>query len=167
MTTAEPYGPKFDVQRLLEKYYADIRHIETERHWFLAAYSIVVAGVLAFLGQDDQLRNFVFGFASLTGLTIVGFLHAFRASFVLNLVQKEVKAIVGSWDCAGEFGDTEWSVRWLWPTLREPEGKHLSHWHGWLQLPLTFTTISLAIYILTFALFTFLLVRNTVAWVQN
>ena len=31
-----------DVEQLLEKYYADLRHIETERHWFLGSYAVVV-----------------------------------------------------------------------------------------------------------------------------
>ena len=85
-----------DVERLLEKYFADIRHVETERHWFLGAYAVVIAGSLAFLAQDGQLRNFVFVFASLTGLSIVGFFQAWRSACVLGLLQKETEEIVNS-----------------------------------------------------------------------
>ena len=86
-----------DVQRLLEKYYADIRHIETERHWFLAAYAVVVAGTLAFLAQSHNQFSFLFGFGVLIALTIIGLLQSFRSAWTLEVVQTETREIVQLW----------------------------------------------------------------------
>ena len=83
-----------DVERLLEKYNADIRHIETERHWFLGAYAVVAAGVLAFLAQNSIALNFIFGFGALWLLSLLGLIFSLRAGWVLGVLQSEIQDIV-------------------------------------------------------------------------
>jgi len=89
---------EFNVHLLLEEKWRSIRHIETERHWILAAYSVVVAGVLSFLGQNQDGSVIpIFAFTILLVLAIFGFLHACRAAWQLGQIQFETREIVGLW----------------------------------------------------------------------
>ena len=90
---------EFNVHLLLEEKWRSIRHIETERHWILAAYSVVVAGVLSFLGQNqgDGSGIPIFAFTILLVMAIFGFLHACRAAWQLGQIQFETREIVGLW----------------------------------------------------------------------
>jgi hypothetical protein len=140
-----------DVQRLLEKYYADIRHIETERHWFLGAYAVVVAGVLAFLAQNSIPLNFIFGFGALWILAVFGFLHGFRSAWILGILQNEAKDIVINW-LASPRSDDYWIERWMWATERGQKPKPF-WWLDLLMSPYMFGSLNLWVYFVSFCFF--------------
>jgi hypothetical protein len=145
-----------DIQRLLEKYYPDIRHIETERHWFLGAYAVVVAGVLAFLAQNSITLNFIFGFGALWILAVFGFLHGLRSAWILELLQNEAKDIVICWRDNPEGNNTQWIERWMWPSQRGKKPKR-DWWSDLLcdlkRPPPSFTSVSLWVYVVSFCFF--------------
>lgn len=82
-----------NVERLLEKYYSDIRHVETERHWFLGAFAVAVAGVLAFLAQDIVPGHRAVGFGALVVISLLGLFYAIRAAQILSILQIEAEKV--------------------------------------------------------------------------
>ena len=70
-------------ERIINKKCVDLKHIETERHWFLGAFAVAVAGILAFLAQNTGDARLV-GTALLTVLSFVGWVHAMRAGWMLQ-----------------------------------------------------------------------------------
>ena len=80
--------------RLLEKLWGDIRHIETERHWFLGAYAVLVVGVLVAddLAVSKTFRGFPSGVLAVAGF--LGLIHSVRAAWVLLLVQDKINEAV-------------------------------------------------------------------------
>jgi len=107
-----------DYQGLLEQKWGGIKHLETERHWFLGALAVVVAGTLAFLSQKggDPVINFSSVYGALSILSFLGFLHALRVSFLLLKLQNDTQAIAQKWMASG-FIDAQfmgwWSFRHL------------------------------------------------------
>jgi len=166
----------FDVERLLEKRFQDIRHIETERHWLLGSYAVIVAGVLAFLSQVsvgiNNLPNAEFAFGILISLSFLGFLHAWRAAIILYWIQQDTKEIVDYWKCDPKTQDISWwKEMWKWRHLRSQPPKE----GGWLgnfrkdpalkvfapwPLPLNFAKVGLITYILGIGVFSYLLYIN-------
>jgi hypothetical protein len=107
-----------DVQRLLEKYFADIRHVETERHWLLGVYAVIVAGAIALLVEIQSTNHRAITVAVLLVLSVVGLLHTLRATLVLRLIQDEIKAIVEKWQSDPGLKCANWPTHWKWPTMR-------------------------------------------------
>ena len=145
-----------NVERLLEKYYLDIRHVETERHWFLGAYAIAAAGVLAFLAQDVIASHRAFGFGVLGVLSVLGCIHAIRAARILGVLQKEAGDVVDKWQKDPDLTDQDWRTMWKWPTRRDknpPSGWlwGLINWH--------FSALYVWVYVLGAGVFLYLLVR--------
>ena len=71
-----------DIVRLLEKSWNDLRHVETERHWILTAYAVIVAGVLSLIvepGNSDTTNGFSYLLLAILG--VIGGLHSFRAAY--------------------------------------------------------------------------------------
>ena len=160
-----------DVQRLLEKYFSDMRHVETERHWFLGAYSVVIAGTLAFLAQDDSQFNHIFAYAGLVVLSFIGFLHALRSVWILELIQIEVGEIVEAWSRDPKLTSGVLIERWAWPhmPIRQASGEWRTDlgtqwWRELLmpRFPPQFTNIGVYIYVIGFFIFGFLAGAN--AW---
>lgn len=101
--------------RLIEKRYEDIRHIETEQHWFLASYAVVIAGVLAFLTPNEKQSIYVTAFGILFVVSLVGLLHALRATKILHDVQRDAKNIVSRWsEEATDDSGRSWRQKWQW-----------------------------------------------------
>jgi len=81
--------------RLLEKLWADLRHIETERHWFLGAYAVIAVGVVALADDLAGLKAYRgFPFVVATGASLLGLIHTVRAAWALLLVQDKINAVV-------------------------------------------------------------------------
>ena len=71
-----------EIIRLLEKKWSDLRHVETERHWILTAYAVIVVGTLSLIvkpGISDTISAIFFLFLAILGL--IGGLHSFRAAW--------------------------------------------------------------------------------------
>ncbi len=90
----------FDVVRLLEKRFVDIRHVEAERHWFLLAFFVFIAGVLTFLAQHDERHNLLFAYGILWLISILGLLHAWRFAHVLQEIQSDIGEMGNEWSRA-------------------------------------------------------------------
>lgn len=90
-----------EFERLLEKKWADLRHLETERHWFLGFYSVLAGGGLALLGQINQGSNSVISpqliFFVLFVLSVIGLLHTVAVQWGLGRIQTEINHIVEIW----------------------------------------------------------------------
>ena len=155
---------QFDVERLLEKRFQDMRHIETERHWVLGTYAVIIAGILAFLPQIPSNSNDFpaaeFAFGVLVILSITGLLHAWRAAIILHLIQVDVDEIVNKWQNDPTVSDFIWWIRqWQWPDRR---GRHT--WALWNFIPLprqlTFVRISMLMYEIGLVVFIILLIKS-------
>ena len=152
-----------DVQRLLEKRFEDIKHIETERHWFLGAYAVVVAGILTFLAQNEQAGIFSFAFAALTILSFLGLLHTLRAAWIGHLINNDIRQLVKHWEKDPAVKDIKWLEEWLWPQWREQGLRELRpHFWHWLFNLLRrfwqFVSITLLFYLLSLIIFAWLFV---------
>jgi len=120
-----------DFERLLEKKWGDLKHLETERHWFLGAFAVFVAGNLAFLSQINE--NNVSGisqvhvYSVLSFLALIGLLHALRISWMLLKLQNDITEIVQKWQEGA--GSSDKQIREFWSYTRE-EGilKIGNHW---------------------------------------
>ena len=88
-----------------------IRHVETERHWFLGSFAIVVAGTLAFLAQDGQPRIYVFAFAVLSSLSVFGGLLAWRAGWIIVGLFAEIDIIIENWEQDPQVQQMGWHKR--------------------------------------------------------
>lgn len=95
---------ELDFQRLLEKKWGDLKHLETERHWFLGAFAVVVACSLAFLSQGGNI-DFLWVYVVLSVLSAVGFAHALRISLLLLKLQNDTQAIAQKWRADGFIGE--------------------------------------------------------------
>jgi len=87
-----------DFMRLLEKKWTDLRHVETERHWILTAYAVIVAGTLSLIvktGNSDASNAISYLILAILGM-IAG-LHSFRAAWQLREVQNSIDKIVKEW----------------------------------------------------------------------
>ena len=91
-------GMNDEIIRLLEKKWSDLRHVETERHWILTAYAVIVAGVLSLIVDPDNsdTRNAI-SYLLLAILGLIGGLHSFRAAWLLREVQESINVIVSRW----------------------------------------------------------------------
>lgn len=106
--------PAIDVERLLEKLYGDIKHIEAERHWFLAAFAVAVAGSVAFLGQTFEKGTSLTVLSVLWVVSFLGLLHSFRAGSRLDLVQTHTRRVIDRWAEKLQSVGITWKEEWHW-----------------------------------------------------
>jgi hypothetical protein len=162
-----------DFPRLLEKYFDDIKHIETESHWFFAAYAVVLAGVLTFLSREDGQSDFVFAWAVVLLLSFMGWLHSLPATKILYKLQNETVGLVRLWQesLTPKSDDFRLSEHWLWPLLRD--GGQREHWWSDLVVdlfkmrkrsPPHFSSIGVWVYTFGFLVSLGLVVRNAAFW---
>ena len=87
-----------EIIRLLEHRWSDLRHVETERHWILTAYAVIVAGVLSLIvDPDNSDTSNAISYLSLAILGMIGGFHSFRAAWMLREVQENINDIVKRW----------------------------------------------------------------------
>ena len=148
-----------DVERLLEKYYDAIKHIETERYWCLGAYVVVVAGVLTFLAQNGDDRNFVYAYGVLVILSAIGFSHSWRAAGQVELNQVGIRKIVDLWTQDPHVIRPELIAKWKRPSMpgETPSILPFLPRRGRLRVfssrwPPTFTMVSILLYVIAFAI---------------
>jgi len=103
-------------ERLLEKKWGDLKHLETERHWFLGAFGVFVASGLAFLVQAgvEKFAGIIFG--ALAVLSVLGLSNALRVSWVLLLRQNDIIAIVNVWEKVAD--DASKQITGFWTFVR-------------------------------------------------
>jgi len=78
---------------VVTKRWDDLKHIETERHWILGSYAVVVAGILAYLAQTNEDAILAFGYGMLVVLSFLGWLHTLRAAWMLLKVQDVINEL--------------------------------------------------------------------------
>ena len=114
-----------DFERLLEKKWGDLKHLETERHWFLGAFAVVVAGSLSFLasvnkGTDSGISALLI-YIVLSILSIIGLLHALRISWMLGKLQNDINNVVSKWQ-EGTDPDSK-QVMEFWSFVRHEQSR--------------------------------------------
>lgn len=104
-------------ERLLEKKWGDIKHLETERHWFLGAFAVFVAGSLAFLSQlaaknvSGISPSYVY--VVLIFLSAIALVHALIIYRMLGRLQVDINEIVEEWRGGAESpADKRFMGRW-------------------------------------------------------
>ena len=107
----------FDFQRLLEKKWSDLKHIETERHWILASYAVISVGVLtSFEPLYVADATHVAGYSILAILGFFGWVHAMRAAWILFLVQNDIDDAARNWASANLSRSHEYILLWGFST---------------------------------------------------
>ena len=106
-----------EFMRLLEKKWSDLRHVETERHWILTAYAVIVAGTLSLIvktGNSDTSNAISYLFLAILGM-IAG-LHSFRAAWQAREVQNSINKIVKEWEKGLDPKTTTYKAFWSFST---------------------------------------------------
>jgi len=155
-----------NVERLLEKVWGDIKHLETERHWFLGAFAVLVAGSLAFLSQikENNVSGIspahVYGFLAL--LSLIGLLHALRIAGMLGTLQNRINEIAQMWGEGLDPSSNQFIRFWFFD--REPPGVVGSIINLWAVVgdlrrnPLTLGALHVLVYLGFLIVFFFLFV---------
>ena len=85
---------------IMKEIWTQARHVETQRLWFTNIYVILVAAVLAFLG-NLKLANYQLLVGFLIIVTFVGLLFALRTNYVFYRYQSTVRQILKELDSSG------------------------------------------------------------------
>lgn len=128
-----------EFERIINKKWGDLKHIETERHWFLGFFALAVAGILAFLAQNADAR--VIGVWILAGLSFFGLLQAWQAGRALAQIQDDIKNLVGKWENLNPTVEGFWKSEWNYKSIKGP----YLQW-GFFD-PKTFTGIGTLVYV--------------------
>ena len=143
------------LMRLLEHKWAHIRHIETERHWIVAAYAVIIAGVLNQPVASTNITNDqAISYLLLAILGLIGALHSYRAAWVLSEVQSDINQIVQQWQ-VNSLSRDDWPMAY-WSFSKLPEKRDpflkwlLSQYRFWKP---TFSGVYALIYTFASVLF--------------
>ncbi len=108
---------------LLEHKWSLLRHIETERHWILTAYAVIVAGVLnQTVASSDASTARAMSYLLLFILGVIGALHSYRAAWVLRDVQSDVNEIVQMWR-DNSSSESDW-LKIYWSFSKRPKERY-------------------------------------------
>lgn len=114
-------------ERLLEKTWGDLKHLETERHWFLGAYAVLVAGSAAFLAQFDKSNasgiSPVHVYFVLILVSLLGLLHALRIAWMLHHLQNDIVKIAREWQ--DRTDPHSWDILGFWSFRREEPSEEI------------------------------------------